>query len=62
MRRLESAIAALTPKLREVFVLVYLQGLSGAEAGAVLGIREGAVWKRLHTARKKVSALIGEER
>ena len=49
--RLHAAILALSPKLREVFVLIYLEGVPGTEAARVLGIREGAVWKRLHDAR-----------
>jgi RNA polymerase sigma-70 factor (ECF subfamily) len=58
--RLRAAISELTPKLREVFVLVYVQGISGTEAASILGIREGTVWKRLHVARKKVCATMGE--
>jgi RNA polymerase sigma factor (sigma-70 family) len=59
--RLRAAMETLSPKLREVFVLVYLQGLSGTEAAQVLELREGAVWKRLHEARKKVCAAMGED-
>jgi len=52
--RLRDAIAALPPKLREAFVMVYLEGLSGAEAAHLLGAREGAIWKRLHEARAQL--------
>ncbi len=48
---LHDAISALPMKLREAFVMVYLEGLSGAEAGRLLGVREGSIWKRLHEAR-----------
>ncbi|MEU5108004.1 sigma-70 family RNA polymerase sigma factor [Streptomyces sp. NPDC021354] len=37
---------------REVLVLSYWDGLSAAEAGAVLGCGAPAVWVRLHRARK----------
>ena len=58
--RLKDAIAALSPKLREAFVLVYLENVPGADAARVLGIREGALWKRLHEARARLrSALQG---
>ena len=58
--RLRHAIAALTPKLREAFVLVYLENVPGTDAAQVLGIREGALWKRLHEARARLrSALQG---
>jgi RNA polymerase sigma-70 factor, ECF subfamily len=52
--RLGDAIAALPIKLREAFVLVYLEGVPGAEAAAILGCREGALWKRLHDARARL--------
>jgi RNA polymerase sigma-70 factor (ECF subfamily) len=58
--RLKDAIAALSPKLREAFVLVYLENIAGTDAARVLGIREGALWKRLHEARARLrSALQG---
>jgi RNA polymerase sigma-70 factor (ECF subfamily) len=56
--RLHEAVLALPPKLREAFVLVYLEGLSGAEAARVLDAREGAIWKRLHEARARLRALL----
>ncbi len=49
--RLRDAIADLPPKVRETFVLVYLEGVSGREVARLLGTREGTVWKRLHQAR-----------
>jgi RNA polymerase sigma-70 factor, ECF subfamily len=61
LEKLRAAIDELSPKLREVFVLVYVQGLSGTEAAEVLGIREGAVWKRLHDARHALRAEMGED-
>lgn len=59
-RRLLAAVEVLSPKLKEVFVLVYLEGLSGPDAAKVLEIKEGALWKRLHEARLKVKAAMGE--
>ena len=61
LERLRAAMQKLSPKLREVFVLVYVQGLSGTEAAEVLGIREGAVWKRLHVARNALRIELGED-
>jgi RNA polymerase sigma-70 factor (ECF subfamily) len=49
--RLRDAIADLPPKIRETFVLVYLEGVPGREVARLLGTREGTVWKRLHQAR-----------
>lgn len=48
---LADAIAALPPKVREAFVLVYLEGIAGAEVAELLGVREGTIWARLHEAR-----------
>lgn len=60
MQRLEQAVEDLSPKLRAVLVLCDLEGLTGAEAAAVLKIRPGAVWRRLHDARKRVRAALKE--
>ena len=59
--RLQRAIAGLPPKLREVFVLVYLEGVSGPEVAQLLGAREGTIWKRLHQARAALRVAIGGE-
>jgi RNA polymerase sigma-70 factor (ECF subfamily) len=53
---LQRAIAALPQKLRETFVLVYLEGVSGPEVAELLGVREGTIWNRLHEARAKLRA------
>ena len=47
-----TAIATLTPKLREAFVLVEAQGLTYREAGQVLGVPEGTVKSRVFHARE----------
>lgn len=54
--RLRDAIAELPAKLREVFVLVYLEGVPGADVARLVGAREGTVWKRLHEARARLRA------
>lgn len=56
--QLAEAIVSLPPKLREAFVLVYLEGLPGAEVAHVLDTREGTIWKRLHEARAKLRVLL----
>jgi RNA polymerase sigma factor (sigma-70 family) len=56
--RLRQAIAGLPPKLREVFVLVYLEGVPGPEVADLLGVREGTIWKRLHEARAHLRATL----
>jgi RNA polymerase sigma factor (sigma-70 family) len=56
--RLQQAILALPPKLRETFVLVYLEGLPGAEVARLLDAREGTIWKRLHEARAKLRGFL----
>ena len=62
VERLQNAIVALSPARREAFVLVYLEGLSAAEAARLLGTREGALWKRLCEARAHLrSKLEGED-
>lgn len=50
----ESAFASLGDKHRTILRLVDMDGLSYAEAGAVLGIPIGTVMSRLHRARTKI--------
>ena len=57
--RLRAAIAALPDKLREAFVLVYLEGIAGGEVATLLGVREGTIWKRLFQARARLRESLG---
>src|SRR5262245_34800110 len=60
-RRVERTLARLSPKKRDVFVLVTLEGLSGQEAAQALGIPLKTVWTRLHHARRVLRAALEEE-
>jgi RNA polymerase sigma-70 factor (ECF subfamily) len=60
-RRLDRAFSRLSPKKREVFVLVTLEGLSGEEAARTLGIPVNTIWTRLHHARSELRAALAEE-
>jgi RNA polymerase sigma-70 factor (ECF subfamily) len=57
MRR---ALFELSPKKREVFVLVALEGLSGEEVATTLGIPVNTVWTRLHHARSELRHALEE--
>jgi RNA polymerase sigma-70 factor (ECF subfamily) len=57
--RLRAAIDGLPDAQRETFVLVYLDGIAGGEVAALLGVREGTVWARLHEARARLRAALG---
>jgi RNA polymerase sigma-70 factor (ECF subfamily) len=50
-RRVRAALARLSPRHREVFVLYEVEGLSGEQIRHVLDIPEATVWSRLHYAR-----------
>lgn len=58
LARLGSALAVLPHHLREAFVLCDLEDVSGRDAAATLGVREGTVWRRVHEARKTLRAAI----
>ena len=51
--QLLEALEALPAVLRETLLLVHVQGLSHAEAAAVLGVKESTVSWRLHDFRKR---------
>lgn len=61
--RLKSAIKALPIRHRSVVVLFYYNQLGIREIAGMLGITEGTVKSRLHTARKRMKdILVSEER
>jgi RNA polymerase sigma-70 factor (ECF subfamily) len=55
---IESAIAALPPLYRDVYVLADLEGLANAEIAAVLGLNVPTVKSRLHRARLLLRTLL----
>ena len=60
-RRAELALAKLSVKKREVFILVALEGLSGEQVATALSIPVATVWTRLHHARLDLRELLVEE-
>ena len=58
---LRQALAELPAAQRECLVLFYLEGKSGAEAAATLGISESALRVRLHRARAALRARLEEK-
>jgi RNA polymerase sigma-70 factor (ECF subfamily) len=59
-RRMAHAVARLSPKRREAFVLVTIEGASGEEVAAALGIPLNTLWTRLHHARQDLRAWLQE--
>jgi RNA polymerase sigma-70 factor (ECF subfamily) len=62
LRALEEALAALSPKKREVFALVEIDGLSTDEVARALGIPTATVRTRLHHARRELANAMDEAR
>lgn len=60
-RRVIEAYERLTPKRREAFVLVAVEGSSGEDAAAALGIPLNTLWTRLHHARQDLRAKLDED-
>jgi RNA polymerase sigma-70 factor (ECF subfamily) len=56
--RLGRALEALPHEQRVAFVLCALEGVPGAEAARALGVRENAIWRRLHAARNALRAAV----
>jgi RNA polymerase sigma-70 factor (ECF subfamily) len=50
----DEAFAALPAKHRQIVHLIDIEGLSYAQAAALLGVPEGTVMSRLHRARKRI--------
>ncbi len=60
LQRVAKAIAALPAKLKEPLLLTAVDGLSQADAAAVLGISEKAVEVRIYRARKALAGRIAD--
>jgi RNA polymerase sigma-70 factor, ECF subfamily len=61
MRDLQRALAQLTPEMREVLLLIGLEGLSYEEAAEVLGAKVGTVKSRLCRGREALRRLMDGE-
>jgi RNA polymerase sigma-70 factor (ECF subfamily) len=61
LERFARAVAALSPGLREVLLLHAGEGLDCSEIASMLDLRAGAVWTRLHRARRAVGAALEKE-
>jgi len=57
-----AGLASLSPDFRQAVFLVDVDGLSYAEAAAILGVPEGTVMSRLHRARKRIRDRVVESR
>jgi RNA polymerase sigma-70 factor (ECF subfamily) len=57
----QAAILELSPKLAEVIVLRYPQGLSYEEIGEILGVPPGTVKSRLNRAHAALRGILGEQ-
>ncbi len=60
LRRARVALQSLSPKKREVFVMIVIEEARSEEVAAVLGIPLGTVWTRLHHARRELRELLKE--
>jgi RNA polymerase sigma-70 factor (ECF subfamily) len=60
-RRLEEALADLSPHHRAAFLLCDVEGVPGPEAARVLEVKLGTLWRRLSEARARLRARLNQE-
>jgi RNA polymerase sigma-70 factor (ECF subfamily) len=58
---LEIDLASLSLEHATMLSLFAAEGLSHSEIAEILGIPEGTVWSRLHTARRKLAEQLAED-
>ena len=58
MTRIGRALGALSHELQVAFILCDLEQLPGVEVARALGVPDGTLWRRLHTARKAIRAAL----
>ena len=56
------AVHSLPTDFREIFILYYYQGYGISEISSILNLPEGTISSRLSRGRKKLEAILGEER
>ncbi len=56
------AVHSLPADFREIFILYYYQGYGISEISGILSLPEGTISSRLSRGRKKLEAILGEER
>ena len=56
------AVHSLPADFREIFILYYYQGYGISEISGILKLPEGTISSRLSRGRKKLEAILGEER
>jgi RNA polymerase sigma-70 factor (ECF subfamily) len=61
LRKLHAALEQIDPAQREVFVLYEIEELDMAEVAHAVGCPLQTAYSRLHAARKRVAAALGEE-
>lgn len=59
--KLAKALDSLSPSLRSTVILVCIQGVPQKEAAQTLGCPEGTIAWRIHEARNRLRALLGDE-
>ena len=59
--KLAKALDSLSPSLRSTVILVCIQGVPQKEAAETLGCPEGTIAWRIHEARNRLRALLGDE-
>ena len=57
-RSLQTALMALTPEHREIFLLRQMQQMSYEEIGGILGLESGTVKSRLNRAKKQLPQIL----
>lgn len=61
LARIEAAVAELPHDQQVAFILCDLEQLPGVDVARALGIPDGTLWRRLHTARKAVRESIEQD-
>jgi RNA polymerase sigma-70 factor (ECF subfamily) len=59
--RLQVVFETLPTDLRVAFTLCDIEGMRGVDVARALQLPEGTVWRRLHEARVRLRAGLGEE-
>jgi len=60
-KMLRDALDTLTPRQREILILIAVRGLTEREAAGIFGLNQSTIFRHYRAAKKKMADLMGEQ-
>jgi len=60
-KMLHDALDSLTPRQREILILIAVRGLTEREAAGILGLNQSTIFRHYHAAKKRMADLMNKQ-